>query len=240
MVSSTKRRGRLVRPRSPSAAVPRQGGRGPVNICRLRVPLPASAWIAEFSAEHPQVRIEVLSRLDLGQLRSLTEIRLHASDSASLVGALRGLPQVEALDELETAPGEVHLRVINRTSEFVPIFRELRIMRRFPFTIEGGVGSWVVVAPQTQIERLMARVRERAPSAVVEAVRHTDPTRPTGPLTRRQADLLRRALAAGYFEVPRRVTLTALAKNLGMAASSLSEALAIVEKKLLERWPASE
>ena len=47
-------------------------------------------------------------------------------------------------------------------------------------------------------------------------------------------------MAAGYFEVPRKVTLTTLAKNLGMAASSLSEGLAIVEKKLLSQWPISD
>jgi predicted DNA binding protein len=211
---------------------------GPVNICRLRVPLPGSAWIAEFSSQHPEVRIEVLSRLDIGHQRSLTELRLHAPDPHSLVEELRGLPQVEMADELEGTPSEVHLRVVNRTSEFISIFRDLQVMRRFPFTIEAGVGNWVVVAPQTKIQRLMARLRERVPTATVEAVRHADPARPTGPLTPRQADLLRRAMAAGYFEVPRKVTLTALARNLGMAPSSLSESLAIVEKKLLERWPA--
>jgi predicted DNA binding protein len=211
-----------------------------VNICRLRVPLPDSAWIAEFSSEHPELRIEVLSRLDIGRQRSLTELRLHAPDPRPLAEELRKLPQVETVDELEGAPSEIHLRVVNRTSEFISIFRELHVMRRFPFTIEAGVGYWVVVAPRTKIERLMDRIRERVPTASLEAVRHADPARPTGPLTPRQADLLRRAMAAGYFEVPRKVTLTALARNLGMAPSSLSESLAIVEKKLLERWPTPE
>jgi len=41
-------------------------------------------------------------------------------------------------------------------------------------------------------------------------------------------------MAAGYFEVPRRVTLTELAERIGVAVSSLSEMLAVVEKKLLQ------
>ena len=150
---------------------------------------------------------------------------------------LRSLPHVKEVEELEGGPSGIHLRVTHQTAELVPIFRQMHLMHRFPFTIQAGEAYWVVVAPEPKIRRLLGRLRERVPSAVLESVRHTDPTRTAGPLTPRQTDVLRRALAAGYFEVPRKITLTDLAKNLGMAASSLSESLAIVEKKLLEQWP---
>jgi predicted DNA binding protein len=208
---------------------------GPVGIGRLRVPLPESAWIARFSSLHPEVRIEVLSRLDIGHRRSLTELRLHAPEARSLADELRALPQVEAVEELEGGPTETHFRVVNRTSEFIPIFRELNIMRRFPFSIQAGVGTWVVVAPKATIRRLLDRLHEQVPAAALEAVHPAGPSRSEGSLTPRQEDLLRRAMAAGYFEVPRRISLTALAKNLGIAPSTLSESLAKVEKKLLEQ-----
>lgn len=208
-----------------------------MNICRLRVPLPDSAWIARFSREFPDVKVEILSRLDVDPRRSLTEVTLHAPVPDGWADKVRAIPDVSDVEELEGAPGRVHLRVVHRTSGFIPIFRELRLMRRFPFTIQGGDAFWVIVAAESKHRALLSRIRAEAPTAVIEAVRHADPEGPTGPLTPRQADLLRRAMAAGYFEVPRKVTLTALARNLGMAASSLSEALAIVEKKLLERWP---
>ncbi len=193
-----------------------------------------------FSRDHPEVEVEVLSRLDLDGQRSLTEVRLYVPEPGPWTEAIRALPKVEQAEELESGPSMVHLRVIHRTSEFVPIFRELQLMRRFPFSIRAGEASWVVVAPQSKVHLLLDRLRERVPMARLESVRHADPLAPPGGLTPRQADLLRKALAAGYFEVPRKITLTDLAKNLGMAASSLSEALAIVEKKLLEHWPANE
>lgn len=217
----------------------RRSTNDPVNICRLRVPLPESAWIARFSRQFPDVKIEVLSRLDVDRGRSLTEIELHVPDAGPWADEIRALAQVSDVEELEGAPGKIHLRVVHRTSGFIPIFRELRLMRRFPFTIRAGDAFWVIVAPESKHRALFERIHAEAPSAVIESIRHSDPEGPNGPLTPRQADLLRRAMAAGYFEVPRKVTLTGLAKNLGMAASSLSEGLAIVEKKLLERWPAS-
>jgi predicted DNA binding protein len=215
------------------------GPRGPVNICRLRVPLPDSAWVAQFSRENPEVEIEVVSRLDVGHHRSVSEVLLHVAEAGSWAGALRALEGVDDVEQLESDATVIHLRVVHRTSEFVPIFRELRLMRRFPFVIRGGEASWVVVASESKIRALLARIRERAPEAVLESVRHTATEGRTGPLTPRQTELFRRAMAAGYFDVPRKITLTDLAAQLEMAISSVSEALAVIEKKLLERTTAA-
>ncbi len=208
-----------------------------MSVCRLRVPLPDSAWIARFSREHPGVTIEMLSRLDLGTRRSLSEVRLCVPQPGDWVGELRAVDQVEKVELLTSGPSGLRLRVIHRTSPFVPIFRALLLMRRLPFTIRDGEASWTVIASEDKVHKLLDRLREKVPGVVLESVRHSDD--PTGAeiLTRRQAELFQRARAAGYFEVPRKITLTRLADRERMAVSSLSEALAIVEKKLLEGWP---
>ena len=179
----------------------------------------------------------MLSRLDVGPSTSVTELRLPLSEAYTWAFEVRTFSQVTDVQELEKGASDVHLRVTHRTSEFIPIFRALRLMRRFPFTIQGGEASWVVVATEPKMRELIRRLQERVPTARVESVRHAEGPSAAGPLTAKQADLLRRAIAAGYFEVPRKVTLRALAKRLGLAPSSVSEALAIVEKKLLVSWP---
>jgi predicted DNA binding protein len=209
---------------------------GPVSVCRLRVPLPEAAWIAGFSRERPDVTIEVLSRLDLGARMSVSELRLHVPGPGPWVDEIRSLGQVKEAELLTSTTSEVRLRVIHRTSPFVTIFRELQLMRRFPFTIRAGEASWVIIASERKHRQLIDSLSKQTTGVVLESVRQSD-TSPVGePLTPRQNELLQRAMAAGYFEVPRKITLTRLAAREGMAISSLSEAMAIVEKKLLERW----
>jgi predicted DNA binding protein len=53
-------------------------------------------------------------------------------------------------------------------------------------------------------------------------------------LTSIQRALFRQALALGYFEVPRRITLTQLAHKVSRNKSSVSTTLATVERKLAE------
>ena len=227
--SGQSRRGRPRRPRvSSSARRP-----SPLLACRIRVPLPDGPWIQRFSRAHPDVHIEVLNRLDLGRDRTLTEVRLRSPEATPWEEEIRTLPGVLHVDPLGP-PGPVTLlRVVHRTSAFVPIFRRYQLMRRFPFPVEAGVATWVVVGPEIKVRRLLDAMRSKAPDLTVESVRH-DSAQGREILTPRQEELFRRAMAEGYFEVPRRVTLTALAARLGMAVSSLSEALAIIEKKLLE------
>jgi hypothetical protein len=203
----------------------------------LRVPLPETAWIARFSREHPDVTIEMLSRLDLGGRRSLSEVRLRVPEPGPWADELRAVYRVEEVELLTTGPGTVRLRVIHRTSPFVPIFRALRLMRRLPFTIRAGEASWVVIASEKKVRELLDRLRGEIPGVILESVRHSDDSEGVETLTPRQAELFEHAMTAGYFEVPRKVTLTQLAAREGMAVSSLSEAMAIAEKKLLERRP---
>jgi hypothetical protein len=58
-------------------------------------------------------------------------------------------------------------------------------------------------------------------------------------MTPRQQEILQRALAAGYFDVPRRISLTELAVRIGVATSTLSVTLAVIEKKIVESFPLS-
>jgi predicted DNA binding protein len=184
---------------------------------------------------HPEVTIEVLSRLDLGARKSLTEVRLHVPEPGPWAEEIQSLGQVDEAELLSSSPSEVHLRVIHRTSPFVPIFRELRLMRRFPFTIRAGEASWVVVASERKHRQLIERLAERKVGVVLESVRRSEGGTSEQTLTSRQNELFQRAMAAGYFEVPRKITLTHLAAREGMAISSLSESMAIVEKKLMDR-----
>ncbi|HZY91986.1 MAG TPA: helix-turn-helix domain-containing protein [Thermoplasmata archaeon] len=208
-----------------------------MSVCRLRVQLPEGAWVARFSRENPDVSIEMLSRLDLGANRSLSEVRLHVPGPGPWAETLGAADQVEKVELLASGPSEVRLRVIHRTSPLVPIFRDLRLMRRFPFSIRGGEAVWFVTASEGKIRQLLDRLSSRTAAVTLESVRHDEATTATETLTPRQNELFQRAMAAGYFDVPRKITLTRLAGQEGMAISSLSEALAVVEKKLLDRRP---
>jgi len=159
-------------------------------------------------------------------------LRVRSTRPGAWAEEIRGLAGVLAVEELGPRGTAARLRVVHRTSAFLPVFRALRLQQQFPFSIQAGVATWVVIGPSGKVRRLLSLLRRHSPGLSVVSVTHNAaPAR--GPLTPRQAEIFRRAMTRGYFEVPRGVSLTELAQEMGLAKSSLSETLAVIERKLL-------
>ncbi len=176
--------------------------------------------------------------MDLDDGRTLLEARILAEGPADWGQEILSMPGVSAVERLAESRGSERLRVVHRHPPLLSLFREFQLMHRFPFPVEKGVATWVMAGPEARVRPFLSRLTKAIPGTRVESVRH-DEGNQEDVLTKRQREIFRRALDAGYFEVPRRTTLSDLARQMGMAISSLSEALAIVERKLLAEPRAS-
>lgn len=163
----------------------------------------------------------------------LTEARIHGLGFRKMASELERISGVEQVEILEDSVSNGLVRVTHRAPDFMALFRELRVLRRFPFWVENGSAVWVVVASGDKLRQLLRGLSRTVPRLHIEAIRSALPDSGHSVLTPREGELFRRALAEGYFDVPRRVSLTALAGRVNLAKSTLSRSLAVVERKLL-------
>lgn len=98
-------------------------------------------------------------------------------------------------------------------------------------TLPSGEVALEVRAPRAAVERFLAWIRE---SARETRVRRVIPAEADGPrLTDLQLDALRRAVALGYYQVPRAIHLSELAAKLSVSPAALSERLRRAEARLV-------
>ena len=102
-----------------------------------------------------------------------------------------------------------------------------------------------VVASFHGEERALRRVlkrldREEFPYRVLRAAGHPKVAEEAGALTPLQATLLARAWVLGYYAVPRKITLTRLARQSGRSGPALGKILRRAEGRLVARWLSSE
>ncbi len=57
---------------------------------------------------------------------------------------------------------------------------------------------------------------------------------PAGQLTDRQKEILRAAIAAGYYDIPRRATQRDLAAELGLSPGTIGDHLRRIEAKIMQ------
>ena len=100
-----------------------------------------------------------------------------------------------------------------------------------PLNSETRPLSWRFIARNAgDFRRILARLEREGIETRVEDVA---PVERRAALTARQTEIITTAVAQGYFEFPRRISLTRLSGLLGVKPSTLSEVLRSAERRIL-------
>ncbi len=191
------------------------------------------------------LRLEEGSRLELlrvrrnGPLRSAAELEREARR----IRAIYGLSSFEVVD-VRPRTRDYILLVRQRNPERLRHWLELAgggITPAAPFRLSAEETIASFHGEERAIRRVLRRLdQEEFPYRVVRAsARPVVADRDAGELTGLQARLLARAWVLGYYAVPRRVTLTRLARTTGRSAPALGKVLRRAEGRLVARWLAS-
>ncbi len=199
----------------------------------MKVTFPITSWLYSITVAHPECQIDVLDRFPLADGLVLTEARLHGDENHTLSREIERIPAVRQVETLEEGESTTLIRVVHRMPEGMSLFQELRITRRFPFAVVNGEATWVVATTEEKLRRLLEGLSRAVSHVELEMLRRGSPDSARTVLTERQNVLFHAAMRDGYFDVPRRTSLTDLAERLGLSKSTLSKTLAVVEKKLL-------
>lgn len=218
-------------PRRPAALAEREGS---LFVATLRLSIPADVWTGPFSRRHPTIRCEALNRTDLTGDIAISDYWIGGQPPGVWASEIASYPDVVRVESLaEVADGCLY-RVTYRNPPVVYAHRRLELPIQFPVRMQNGILTWEVIGRRSDLEEVLRFARSRSDEVSIVSIRRR-PLRSHLPLlTEGQQRLLSHAMAAGYFAVPRGITLTELARGLGRSKSSISEALAVIERKLLE------
>ncbi len=185
-------------------------------------------------------RLQLLRVRRKGPLRTAAELEKESRRIRALYG-------LESFELVERRP---------RTRDYIVLVRQRNPDRlRRLLSLAGGeiaptapfrLDAEKVVASFRGEERALRRVlrrldREEFPYRILRSsARPFVPGDATPVLTPLQAHLLTRAWVLGYYAVPRRITLTRLARLAGRSAPGLGKVLRRAEARLVARWLASE
>lgn len=215
-------------------------GEDRIAAVRVRFTIGEDIGLKIFSQAHPSIRCVVTAVQPLGQEHYLIEVEMLTSELHDYAEELAHMPAItSAIRQSPVGHRTAYLITLGLTPEYMHIASEIGALLRYPRVIEGGRHTLEVVARLSQIRELIRRLRRLADDVEILQFGRAPMLSPGAHLSPRQTALLHRALAAGYFDVPRRVTLTGFAKGLGRGKSSVSRALARIEKQLAESGAAS-
>lgn len=216
----------------PSDLSARRGGR--LLLATITARVPDSTWTGPFSRCHPTLLIEILGRSETGHREIVADHWISGLPPGVWAREIASFRDVFKVVSLAGVGDGSLYRVRFRAPAVVDLYRRLGMRLPFPIQIRAGIVRWEVVARRTDFEAILRFAREVDAKARVAWTRTPHLRTHLPVLSPRQEALLHRAIESGYFAVPRRISLLELARKSSRSQAAASEALTLIEKKLLE------
>lgn len=218
----------------PPPKFPKGQNEPPLLIATVRVRVHDHVWLAIFSKRHPYHLVEILSRSEVSQSVSVFDIWISGQPPGVWGKEIERFDDVVSVDCLaEVGQGTLY-RVQMQNPPVIEVYRRLKLPLPLPLRIQAGIAFWELVAREREFHEVMKFGRDTGQEPRVLSIRGRPLQDHVPLLTKSQTALLTEAMAAGYFAVPRKISLTELARKLGRNKSTVSERIAMIEKKLLE------
>lgn len=200
----------------------------------VQVNLPCG-WATQITREHGAV-VNCLKQKDVGggQLQCLVEIYPGEEDLETITEALGRNPAIVLVESVQKTEDGIMAALKVRDCRGCHILAESECFMLDATAAEGAGLVWHILAPKrTDVRALVEDLANQGIEADVAAIRSA---KASGMLTKRQEMVMSFAYRLGYFEFPREISLSEMAKKLGVAKSTVSEILRTGEAKVLHSY----
>lgn len=178
--------------------------------------------------------IQYINLLEDGTGVGLYQLRGDAEQGTTV---LEANPEVLSVEQSEPSEGlvYVHFRANTLMTDLLSILRQYEIVVDWPmeYTDQGGLRI-TMLGDDTKIREAITGIPDEI-QITLEGIGeyHPDMRQPASLLTDRQQELLELAIREGYYEIPRRATLSDLADRANISAGTVGEHLRKIETKVI-------
>jgi len=191
--------------------------------------------MATVSTAHPDAIFEVTTVVGGGSA-AVALVDLAAERVVSVVAALEREDAVTDLDILWTDEAGALLQVESTDRSLLRPVSRAGVPLSTPFTVRDGTATWVVQTTSARLSALGDALDEAGVSYAVEYVGGVVDGVAAEVLTARQREVLTVAIEMGYYETPRRATLTEVADALSVSKATASDVLHRAEGHVVHRF----
>ncbi len=207
---------------------------GEVVQLNFSLSIPQEKWLSKFSISYPDLQFNILSMLPL------------SANQGNILLQVKGLNLDQFWDEFSKFYENHNFNLIFKDDKTIllnfivgdpwilqTIF-DAQLFLRFPVLIQRGNITIELIGSRTKIDQLINN-NENWKNVEIQ-IQQIRKYCPDSLLTPRQLEILSQSLTNGFFDIPRKKSLSELAKEIGISPSALSENVRRINKKLAEHY----
>ncbi|MDP6725510.1 MAG: helix-turn-helix domain-containing protein, partial [Arenicellales bacterium] len=204
----------------------------------ISIRLPEGHWAGDISRGNHNITFQIVEHMALSKGRGSVRVLARGRGIQKLKEDLlshRGIESALIHDEGSDSIA-VNLTISKGGGGFLRPLIESEVLPNTPFEIRDGWVDWIFDTDNSHMKNLIKKMRESGLQHKIHSVSKNGGTRL---LTIRQREIFDLAIEEGYYETPRRITLTNLATKAGISKSTICEITHIIERKIIEEFSES-
>ncbi len=200
----------------------------------MDIKLPKNWIISSIVKNNTVVKILETKQLSPHIVKETIELILPDNDSQEIINKLRNDPNVIDLKILQSSENRM---IICLTSIFNNIYKIFVNFNVFLISIRNMHNGWselVIIIPNNKVlKRILKKLYEIGIEMRVKSITYA---KNKTILTSKQDNIIRIAYELGYYDFPRRINLTELAKKLNLSPATVAEILRRGENRIISNY----
>jgi len=193
---------------------------------RLEVRLPEGHWSGDVTRANPSAILRIEKHMPLSRGRGTARIS-SSEDISKSIGQHSGIEDFNIIQN-----NSYDVTIVAGGGGFLKPLIDVGVIPHTPFEVRDGWVDWTIECSQNDIKELINSFKQQSiPHRLVSTRSVT-----TRLLTPRQRQVFDIAIREGFYDIPRRISLTELANLLGVAKSTLSVQLQRVESTIIHTF----
>ena len=208
------------------------------SLARIKIKFPDQLWISHIFKIFNDVRMEIINFLpyDLEKSIGNAMIEIMHYEIDEVINNIKDHPSVFEFSEIERGENRIRFNVKTKDPYLLYAVIKCGVLIDFPVNIREGYAYWRLVSSRKSIDELLTLFEEKNINFELLRIGKSpyDLKDRTSKLTLEESKVLDKAIISGFFEVPRNISLEALANEIGKSKSALSVMLRkIIKKKVM-------
>ncbi|WP_440765163.1 helix-turn-helix domain-containing protein [Natronorubrum sp. DTA7] len=199
----------------------------------LTITMPEQVWIQQLSTAYPTASFRVLAAVP-GSETGFALVRIAGPEVADIVEEMRDHPQITELSLAQWSENEVTVHFETTAPLLLFSSRDSGMPIELPVEIVDGEATVEVTGSRNRLAELAEQLEHFGLGYRIEHVRER--LHESQLLSDRQLEVVVAAVDEGYYDTPRRSSLTELAGHLDIAKSTCSETLHRAEEAIIKRF----
>ncbi|WP_306061699.1 helix-turn-helix domain-containing protein [Natronococcus wangiae] len=199
----------------------------------IAVTLPEDVWVQQVSTAHPEATFQVVAAVP-GTDSGFALVRIIGPDISTILEDMDDHSQIVELSLVQSSDDEATVHFETTMPLLLFSSRNPGMPIELPVAVRNGEATIEATGSRERLSQFAGQLSQYGLQYRIETLQER--LRDTQLLSERQRELVVAAVEEGYYDTPRRCSLTELADHLDIAKSTCSETLHRAEEVIVKQF----